>query len=76
VKVKTSISLSTELLKAVDQRAKQGKKSRSDFIETVIWAFVEKTLRDEQNTKDLEILNRRAETLNREAADVLSYQVQ
>lgn len=76
MKVKTSISLSTELLKAVDQRAKQGKKSRSDFIETVIWAFVEKTLRDEQNTKDLEILNRRAETLNREAADVLSYQVQ
>jgi len=31
--------------------------------------------RDAQNAKDLEILNRRAETLNREAADVLTYQV-
>ncbi len=76
MKVKTSITLSEELLKAVDKRAKQSKRNRSDFIETALWAFIEKTLRDEQNAKDLEILNRQAETLNREAADVLSYQVQ
>jgi metal-responsive CopG/Arc/MetJ family transcriptional regulator len=55
---------------------KQNKKNRSDFIETAISAFIEKTLRNEQNVKDLEILNRRAEVLNQEAAEVLSYQVQ
>ncbi|MBM4257733.1 MAG: CopG family transcriptional regulator [Deltaproteobacteria bacterium] len=36
MKVKTSITLSQELLKIVDKRAKQGKKNRSDFIETAI----------------------------------------
>jgi len=32
-------------------------------------------IRDEQNAKDLAILNRQAERLNQEAIDVLSYQV-
>jgi len=76
MKVKTSITLSQELLKIVDKRAKQCKKNRSDFIETAIWTFIEQVLRDEQNAKDLEILNRRAVALNREAMDVLAYQVQ
>lgn len=40
-----------------------------------IWRFIDQTLRNEQNAKDLEILNRRAEALNREAVDVLAYQV-
>jgi hypothetical protein len=31
--------------------------------------------RDEQNSRDLAILNRRAKRLNQEALDVLSYQV-
>jgi metal-responsive CopG/Arc/MetJ family transcriptional regulator len=75
MKVKTSITLSQELLKIVDKRARQCQKNRSDFIETAVWTFIDRALRDEQNAKDLEILNRRAEVLNREAADVLAYQV-
>jgi metal-responsive CopG/Arc/MetJ family transcriptional regulator len=75
MKVKTSITISDELLKVVDKRAKQYKKNRSDFIETAIWVFIRQLIRDEQNARDLEILNRRADYLNQEATDVLAYQI-
>jgi metal-responsive CopG/Arc/MetJ family transcriptional regulator len=75
MKVKTSITLSEELLKAVDKRTKQQKKTRSDFIETAVWAFIQQLTRDEQNARDLEIINRNADSLNQEASDVLEYQV-
>ncbi|MEN6333870.1 MAG: ribbon-helix-helix domain-containing protein [Phycisphaerales bacterium] len=75
MKVKTSITLSEELLEAVDEHTKQQKKTRSDFIETAVWAFIQQQARDEQNARDLEIINRNADALNREAADVLEYQV-
>jgi metal-responsive CopG/Arc/MetJ family transcriptional regulator len=75
MKVKTSITISEELLKVVDKRAKQYKKTRSDFIEAAVLAFIGKLVRDEQNARDLEILNRRADYLNQEAAEVLVYQV-
>jgi metal-responsive CopG/Arc/MetJ family transcriptional regulator len=75
MKVKTSITLSEELLEALDERTKQHKKTRSDFIETAVWAFIQQQIRDEQNARDLEIINRNADALNREAADVLEYQV-
>ena len=75
MKVKTSISLSEELLDIIDKRARQFKKNRSDFIESAVRAFIKKLIRDEQNAKDLDIINRRAEYLNGEAEDVLTYQV-
>ena len=75
MKVKTSITLSEELLKAVDKRTKQQKKTRSDFIEAAVRAFIQQLIREEQNARDLDIINRHADTLNKEAADVLEYQV-
>jgi metal-responsive CopG/Arc/MetJ family transcriptional regulator len=75
MKVKTSITRSKELLQAIDQRARQFKKNRSDFIEAAVWAFIGQLIRDEQNAKDLEIINRRADFLNQEAVDVLAYQI-
>lgn len=75
MKIKTSITLSEELLEAVDKRTKQHKKTRSDFIERAVWAFIAQLIRNEQNARDLEILNRRADFLNQEASDVLEYQV-
>jgi metal-responsive CopG/Arc/MetJ family transcriptional regulator len=75
MKVKTSITISEELLKVVHKRAKQYKKNRSDFIEAAVLAFIGRLIRDEQNARDLEILNRRAEYLNQEAAEVLAYQI-
>lgn len=75
MKVKTSITLSEELLKAVDRRARQYKRNRSDFIEAAVLNFIGKLSREELNVRDLEILNRRADYLNQEALDVLAYQV-
>lgn len=74
MKVKTSITLSQELLKVIDQRAGSFK-NRSEFIETAIRSFIDQVLRSEKNARDLEIINRRAKHLNEEALDVLSYQV-
>ena len=73
MKVKTSITLSEDLLDAIDE--KRGPfKNRSDFIEAAVRAFLAQMLRQEQEAKDLAILNRHADRLNREAADVLAYQ--
>jgi len=74
MKVKTSITLSDELLHAI---AKYGKayKNRSDFIETAIWAFIGQIIRERQNARDIELINRHADRLNAEAHDVLAYQV-
>ena len=74
MKVKTSITLSEELLEAVDRRARQHKKTRSDFIEVAVGAFIAQAMRNEQNARDLEIINRRADFLNQEASEVLEYQ--
>jgi metal-responsive CopG/Arc/MetJ family transcriptional regulator len=74
MKVKTSITLSENLLTAIDQLAGEYK-NRSIFLETAAWAFIEYLRRTERNARDLEIINRHADALNEEALDVLSYQV-
>jgi hypothetical protein len=51
-------------------------KNRSDFIEAAIWAFIKQIICDQENARDIEIINRNAERLNTEAVDVLAYQVQ
>ena len=73
MKVKTSITLSEDLLKAIDEHAGEYK-NRSEFIEDAVRAFVMKLIRRQQDSKDLEIINQHADSLNREASDVLSYQ--
>ncbi len=74
MKVKTSITLSEDLLEAIDKRSGPFK-NRSDFIEAAIRAYIAQMAREERNAKDLAILNRQADRLNQEAADVLAYQV-
>lgn len=73
MKIKTSITISEDLLKTIDQRA--GNKNRSEFIEAALRAFIAEIVRSEQNARDLQIINQRADYLNQEAADVLTYQV-
>jgi metal-responsive CopG/Arc/MetJ family transcriptional regulator len=73
MKVKTSITLSEDLLKTIDELAGEHK-NRSDFIENALRAFVREILRARKNERDVEIINREADRLNREAADVLEYQ--
>jgi metal-responsive CopG/Arc/MetJ family transcriptional regulator len=74
MKVKTSITLSKKLLDDIDRRLGEFK-NRSDFIEAAIRAYIVQITRDEQNARDLAIINRAANRLNKEAADVLAYQV-
>ena len=74
MKVKTSVTLSEDLLEAIDRRAGQFK-NRSDLIEAAVRAYIAQMVRDEQNARDLAIINREADRLNEEAADVLAYQV-
>ena len=74
MRIKTSVTLSKDVLKAVDKLSRSYK-SRSEFIELALRAFIAQTTRNQQNAKDLEIINRRAAALNSEAQDVLDYQV-
>lgn len=73
MKVKTSITLSEDVLRALEEHV-VSYKNRSDFIEAALWAFIKQKIRDEQNARDRTILSRRADALNKEALDVLSYQ--
>jgi metal-responsive CopG/Arc/MetJ family transcriptional regulator len=75
MKVKTSISLSEDVLHALEEHA-VSYKNRSAFAETAVWTFIKQKIRDKQNARDLTILSRRANTLNKEAQDVLTYLVQ
>lgn len=74
MKVKTSITLSKELLREIDN-LQTGEKNRSGLIEKAIRFYIERIKRELRERKDVEIINRHAEKLNREAEEVLSYQV-
>jgi metal-responsive CopG/Arc/MetJ family transcriptional regulator len=73
MKVKTSITLSEDLLREIDRLSGEHK-NRSDFIEKALLAAVREVGRTRQDARDLDILNRNAEALNREAEDVLNFQ--
>lgn len=73
MKVKTSITLSEELLHSINELLGR-QKNMSEFIEKAVWDFVERQARKKRDMEDLKILNKKAEKLNREAEDVLSYQ--
>ncbi|VAW33711.1 hypothetical protein MNBD_CHLOROFLEXI01-1143 [hydrothermal vent metagenome] len=74
MKIKTSITLSEDLLESVDEFALRYK-SRSEFLEIIIRKTIAQMIRDEQNERDLKIINEHADRLNQEAEDVLAYQV-
>ncbi|RPJ52234.1 MAG: ribbon-helix-helix protein, CopG family, partial [Acidobacteria bacterium] len=69
MKVKTSITLSREVLETIDRRSGSSR-SRSEFVEEAVRNYVGQLVRREADARDLEILNRRADKLNEEASDV------
>jgi metal-responsive CopG/Arc/MetJ family transcriptional regulator len=78
MKVKTSITLSQNLLRIIDQLIEQWSEqyqNRSMFLEKAAWTLIAQLHRDEQTAKDIEIINRRADYLNQETMDALTYQV-
>jgi metal-responsive CopG/Arc/MetJ family transcriptional regulator len=74
MKCKTSITLSEDIVRAVDRRARRCKTNRSDVIENAVRAYLLQVVRDEIDARDFEVINRNAARMNREAADALGYQ--
>jgi metal-responsive CopG/Arc/MetJ family transcriptional regulator len=51
-----------------------GQKNRSELIERALRDYLDRQARLKRDLQDLVILNKKGDKLNREAADVLSYQ--
>jgi metal-responsive CopG/Arc/MetJ family transcriptional regulator len=75
MKVKTSITLSEEVLEAVDQLAMKAG-GRSQVIETALRDYLARRKRATRDARDLALLNRDADELNAEMADILEYQAE
>ena len=75
MKSKTSITLSEDLVEAIDALTPEGK-SRSETIELLLRESFANRERRARDLQDLEAINRHANELNEDAADVLTYQVE
>ena len=75
MKVKTSITLSEDIVTTVDRLAKEGE-SRSEAIERLLRERIADRARQARDLRDLELINKNADQLNEEARDVLKYQVE
>jgi metal-responsive CopG/Arc/MetJ family transcriptional regulator len=74
MKVKTSITLSDDLLARIDENLEDCK-SRSDFIEMAARSYLSHRERSEKDRRDREIIDRKAAAMNKEAEAVLEFQV-
>ena len=72
MKVKTSITLSQDVLEDIDRLA--ASRSRSEVIEQALRVWLESRAQRERDSRELRIINRHARRLNREALDILDYQ--
>lgn len=75
MKQKTSITLSREVLQAIDQLTGPTS-NRSRVIELAVVEFLTRRRRLERDQRDLELLDRAAEDLDEEMEDVLAFQVE
>jgi metal-responsive CopG/Arc/MetJ family transcriptional regulator len=73
MKKKTSITLSREVLTGIDRIA-GSRQSRSAFIEVVLLQYLRDRARANRDARDMEIINRHAKNLNRDAEDGLEDQ--
>lgn len=71
MRIKISITLSEELLGRLDRVDK----NRSALLERAALDYLARLENDERDRRDLEIINRNAGRLNREAMDTLEYQM-
>ena len=74
MKSKTSITLSATLMEELDRIVGENG-SRSDLIEKAVREYLQRIAREERDQRDLQILNRSAKRMGREAKEVLRYQV-
>jgi len=74
MKVRTSITLSKDLVEKIDSLS-ESYGNRSALIEKAVRDLIAAREKLDRDQSDLEIINKQADTLNSEAVDVLSYQV-
>jgi metal-responsive CopG/Arc/MetJ family transcriptional regulator len=72
MKVKLSISVSDKLVEKIDKMP--GAPARSTIVEQALILFFKSRSKQEQEARDLVILNAMADELNEEAEDVLKFQ--
>ena len=75
MKVKTSVTLSEKLLKAIERAAGRGA-NRSEFLEQAGWDRIALLERRRRETRDRAILDQHARELKAEALDALEYQIE
>ena len=75
MKVKTSITLSAELIPIIDSLL-DTQQNRSFFIETAIKHHIARLRRYQQNQRDLVLINQNAAQLNAELMETLDDQVE
>jgi metal-responsive CopG/Arc/MetJ family transcriptional regulator len=74
MKVKTSVTLSEELIEALSREA--GEANRSALIEEATWRYLRQRQRKKRDPRELERINELAERLNEDALDVLAFQTE
>lgn len=75
MKVKTSVTLSPETLREIDEVG-GADANRSRVIELAVHELAERRRRERREARDREILDAAAGDLNREVEDVLHYQAE
>lgn len=73
MKVRTSVTLTQELIDAVEDAA--GASSFSAFIEDATWQAIRRQRRQERDAHDAAIYAKYADEFNREALETLDYQI-
>jgi len=73
MKVKTSITLSEDIVKRLDRAARRGE-NRSQAIERLLRERLQAEARKAADSRDLALIDEHADELNAEAEDVLTYQ--
>jgi metal-responsive CopG/Arc/MetJ family transcriptional regulator len=74
MKVKTSVTLSEDLLKMVDRAGRKGE-ARSRVLERLVREALAARARQAADRRDQDLINAHADALNAEAEDLLRYQV-
>jgi len=73
MKIKTSVTVSQELLNTIDELMDEGQ-NRSLFLERAAWEYIARLRRAQQNERDIDLINAHADYLNEEVLDALDYQ--
>lgn len=73
--VQTTIQISEGLLEDLKAFAVEQRRDISELVENGMRDYLKKLMREKREADDIEIINRHAEELNKEALENLEYQV-